>query len=143
MPKPKTGTARDGKPMHFSVGALIERGGKYLLIDRAVPPFGFAGVAGHVDQGEDEKQAVIREVKEEVGLTVRDPQLILEEELDGNWCSKGITSHYWYIFRCPVAGDIHRSTGETKSAGWYAKEDIKTLTLEPAWEYWFKKLKVI
>ena len=129
--------------MHSSVGALIERDGKYLLIERAVPPLGFAGVAGHVDEGEDERQAVVREVKEEVGFDVRDPKLLFEEELDWNWCSKGATSHYWYFFHCPVSGDLARSMRETKSAGWYSKEEIKKMTLEPAWEYWFKKLEVI
>ena len=72
--------------MHFSVGALIERDGKYLLIERAVPPLGFAGVAGHVDEGEDERHAIMREVKEEIGFDVHDPKLLLEEELDWNWC---------------------------------------------------------
>jgi 8-oxo-dGTP pyrophosphatase MutT (NUDIX family) len=143
MAQPKEGRTRDGKLMHSSVGALIERDGKYLLIERAVPPLGFAGVAGHVDEGEDERQAVVREVKEEVGFDVRDPKLLFEEELDGNWCSKGVTSHYWYLFHCPVSGDLVRSMRETKSAGWYSKEEIKKMTLEPAWEYWFKKLEVI
>lgn len=38
--------------MHYSAGALIRRGDKYLLIDRAKPPFERAGVAGHIDEGE-------------------------------------------------------------------------------------------
>jgi ADP-ribose pyrophosphatase YjhB (NUDIX family) len=143
MAQPKEGRTKDGKPMHFSVGALIEQDGKYLLIERAVPPLGFAGVAGHVDEGEDERHAVVREVKEEVGFEVRDPKLLFEEELDWNWCSKGATSHYWYFFHCPVSGDLTRSMRETRSAGWYSKEEIKKLTLEPVWEYWFKKLDVI
>jgi ADP-ribose pyrophosphatase YjhB (NUDIX family) len=143
MAKPKEGQTKDGKQMHFSVGALIEQNGKYLLIERAVPPIGFAGVAGHVDEGEDERQAVVREVKEEVGFDVNDPKLLFKEELDWNWCSKGAPSHYWYLFHCPVSGEMERSTRETKSAGWYSTEEIKKLTLEPAWEYWFKKLEII
>ena len=143
MAQSKEGKTKAGTQMHFSVGALIEQEGKYLLIERAVPPLGFAGVAGHVDEGEDESQAVVREVKEEVGFEVRDPKLLFEEELDWNWCSKGSTSHYWYLFHGPVSGDLARSMRETKSAGWYSKEEIKNLTLEPVWEYWFKKLDVI
>jgi 8-oxo-dGTP pyrophosphatase MutT (NUDIX family) len=143
MAKPKEKNTKAGKPMHFSVGALIERDGKYLLIERAVPPLGFAGVAGHIDEGEDERQAVIREVKEEVGFDVNDPKLLFEEELDGNWCSKGATSHYWYLFHCPVSGEMERSERETKSVGWYSKEEIKKMILEPAWEYWFRKLGIL
>ncbi len=139
MPKPKEGKAKDGKPMHFSVGAFIERDGKYLLIDRAVPPPGFACVAGHIDEGEDEKQAIVREIKEEVGLDAYDLQLLSEEELDWNWCSKGVTGHHWYLFRCSVSGDLERSKTETKSAGWYSREEIKHLKVEPVWEYWIKK----
>jgi ADP-ribose pyrophosphatase YjhB (NUDIX family) len=143
MAKPKEGTAKDGKPMHFSVGAVIERDGKYLLIERVVPPLGFAGVAGHVDGGENEQQAIVREIKEEVGLDAKNPEMLFQEELDWNWCSKGATSHYWYLFQCSVSGDLERSMRETKSAGWYSKEEIRRLKLEPAWEYWFKKLKII
>lgn len=143
MTKPKEGTTRDGKQMHFSAGAIIEWDGKYLLIDRAIPPFGFAGVAGHVDEGENEHEAIVREVKEEGGFTVTDSKLLFEEELDWNWCSEGITSHYWYLFECRVSGDLRRSRRETKSAGWYSKEEIKKLKLEPVWEYWFKKLGII
>lgn len=143
MPTPKEGVSQEGKPMHFSVGALIERDGKYLLIDRATEPFGFAGIAGHVDEGEDAQSAVVREVKEEVGLDVKDLKLLFEEELGWNWCNKGTAVHYWYLFRCRTTGDMSRDARETKSAGWYLKEDIKYLKLEPVWDYWFKKLNII
>ncbi|MCL5733938.1 MAG: NUDIX hydrolase [Patescibacteria group bacterium] len=142
-PEPKIGKTPDGKQMHFSVGAVIERDGKYLLIDRAIFPYGFAGVAGHVDEGENEKQALIREVKEEINLDVEKAELLLEEELDWNKCSRGITSHYWYVYHCSVSGESKRNERETKSAGWYKKEEIKNLKLEPVWEYWFKKLEII
>jgi len=143
MAQPKEGRTKDGKWMHFSVGAVIERDGKYFLIERAVPPPGFAGIAGHVDEGEDEKQAIVREVKEEAGFVVESSTLLFEEELDWNWCSRGVTSHHWYLFQCSVSGSPERSRQETRSAGWYSKEDIKKLKLEPAWEYWFKKLNVL
>ncbi|MGC9968142.1 MAG: NUDIX domain-containing protein [Minisyncoccia bacterium] len=143
MAIPKKGETRDGKPMHFSAGALILRDGKYLLIDRAVPPLGFAGVAGHVDEGEDEQQAVVREIREETGLEADSAKLLFEEELGWNWCSKGVGAHYWYLFECSVSGEMKKNEQETKSAGWYQKDEIKTLKLEPVWEYWFKKLNII
>jgi 8-oxo-dGTP pyrophosphatase MutT (NUDIX family) len=143
MAIPKKGETRDGKPMHFSAGALILRDGKYLLIDRAVPPLGFAGVAGHIDEGEDEQQAVVREIREETGLEADSAKLLFEEELGWNWCSKGVGAHYWYLFECSVSGEMERNEQETKSAGWYRKDEIKTLKLEPVWEYWFKKLNII
>ncbi|MBT4122277.1 NUDIX hydrolase [bacterium] len=143
MAKPKPSKNKDGKLMHYTAGALIKRGDKYLLIDRVKPPLGFAGVAGHIDEGEDETQALKREVEEESGLKVDDYKILFEEELNWNWCSKGADSHYWYLFECDVSGEIKQNYNETKSIGWYTVDEIKKLKLEPVWEYWFKKLKII
>lgn len=129
--------------MHYSVGALIKKEEKYLLIDRVQPPFGFAGIAGHIDEGEDSEQALRREVEEESGLKIEELRLLFEEELNWNWCSKGVRIHYWYLYECEVSGEIKENFAETKSIGWYNTEEIKKLKLEPAWEYWFKKLKIV
>ena len=106
MVNPKLGRSKKGRDMHYSVGALIEKDGKDLLIDRADPPYGFAGIAGHIDEGESEIEALIREVREESGLKVVNYKLLFEEQLDLNWCSKGVGIHYWYLFKCEVAGKI-------------------------------------
>lgn len=143
MTKPKTSKSSKGEKMHYSIGALIKREGKYLLIDRAIKPYGFAGIAGHVDEGESEIEALIREVREESGLKVEKYKLTDEEELDWNWCSKGVNVHYWYLFECEVSGDIKENKREVKSIGWYGINEIKKLKLEPSWNYWFKKLRII
>lgn len=143
MPIPKEGKSKDGITLHYSVGALIKVGGRYLLIDRAIPPFGFAGLAGHIDQGETEIEALKREVKEESGLKVERWRLIFEEEIIWNKCASGFKGHHWLLFECLVSGEIKQNYKESKSIGWYKKEDIKKLKLEPVWEYWFKKLGVI
>lgn len=143
MNKYKQGKSKNGKLMHYSVGALIKKDNKYLLIDRLKPPLGFAGLAGHIDKDEDEIQALKREIKEESGLKIDSYKVLFEEELDWNWCSKGAGVHYWYLFECNVSGEIKKSYIETKSIGWYIIDEIKKLKLEPVWEYWFKKLKII
>lgn len=143
MGAPKLGTSEDGRPMHYSVGAVIKKDGKYLLIDRAVEPFGFAGPAGHVEEGESEVKAMVREIEEEVGLKIIRYKLLFEEEVGWNWCSKGIKVHYWYLFECDVGGEMKRSFRETKAAEWYPEEKIRELKLEPVWEYWFRKIGVI
>lgn len=141
--KPKEGLSSKGAPMHYSVGALIKKDNKYLLIDRATPPFGFAGPAGHINEGEDVAEALKRETKEETGLKIEDCKLLFEEELDWNWCSAGIQVHYWYLYECKAAGKFSRDVRETKSIGWYSVEEIKKLKLEPVWRYWFEKLGVL
>jgi len=143
MAIPKFGESENGQTLHYSVGALVERDGKYLLIDRNIKPFGFASLAGHVDEGETETEALVREVQEESGLKIEEHKLLFEEELDWNWCSKGVGAHYWYVFECRVSGEIKANFRETKSIGWYTREEIKNLKLEPVWKYWFKKLKII
>src|SRR4030042_2352520 len=140
---PKVGLSLENKKMHYSIGALIERDGKYLLIDRVNPPVGFAGLAGHVDEEETEVETLVREVWEESGLRVENYKLLFEEELDWNTCSKGIAVHYWYLFKCEAGGEIKKNKFEEKSIGWYTKEQIANLKLEPVWEYWFRKLKII
>ncbi len=143
MADPKTGKSKKNKNMHYSVGAIIKNNSKYLLIERKKPPYGFAGVAGHIDQGESEIEALIREVREESGLKVDKYSLILEEKLDWNWCRRGVSIHHWYLFECKTKGRIKKNYAETESIGWYSKAEIKKLKLEPAWEYWLKKLKII
>ena len=70
MIKFKEGTASNGELLHYSVGAVIKKDDKYLLIDRVSPPYGFAGLAGHVDEGESGDDTITREVTEESGLKI-------------------------------------------------------------------------
>lgn len=130
--------------MHYSVGAIIKnKNGQYLLIDRMKEPLGFAGLAGHIDEGESPLESLIREIKEESGLSViGTPKLLLEEELNWNSCSKGINSHYWYLYECDVEGQVVENTRETKSIGWYNKNQISELNLEPVWNYWYNKINL-
>lgn len=135
-------TSQKGEVMHFSVGAVIERGGKILLLDRSKYPFGFAAPAGHVDEGETPQQAVDREVEEETGLRVVSKRLLNEEEQDDNLCSRGVKAHHWTLYACEVTGEL-RKNSESKSLGWYTRDELRTITLEPAWERAFKKLHIL
>jgi len=143
MGTPKLGKSKKGSPMHYSVGALIKKDNKFLLIDRVNIPLGFAGIAGHIDKGENPEKALAREIKEESGLKLVSQKLIFIEERKNNICSKRVSVHYWYLFECEVSGEIKRNKTETKSIAWYSQKEIKKLKLEPVWKYWFKKLKII
>lgn len=143
MAKLKSGISRNNQQMHYSVGALIKKNSKYLLIDRAIPPFGFAGLAGHIDDGETEMEALKREVEEESGLKVVKQKLLFEEEFDWNECSKGIGTHHWFLFECEVEGEVKANYSEVKLIGWFGKDEIKNLKLEPVWKYWFEELGIL
>ncbi len=139
----KVGTALNGQELHYSVGAVIERDGKYLLIDRTNPPFGFAGVGGHIDEGENPEEAIKREVEEESGLKVNSFKQIGEEEILWNFCKSGTPAHYWKLYKCDTEGEIKGQAEEMKSISWYTKEEMEKLSLEPVWRYWFEKIGII
>lgn len=143
MSKHKKGLTLKGELLHYSVGAVIEKDGKYLLIDRVKPPLGFAGVAGHVDEGESPDEAIIREVMEESGLKVSNIKLIFGKEVLLGSCASGASTHKWWVYECETRGEVIFNEKETKSIGWYSIEEIKNLNLEPVWKYWFEKLKII
>jgi 8-oxo-dGTP pyrophosphatase MutT (NUDIX family) len=142
MAKYKTGTASNGELLHYSVGAIIKKNDKYLLIDRVKPPFGFAGLAGHVDENESPDETIIREIMEESGLKAVNSKLLFEEEILWNYCLSA-TAHKWRLYECEVEGDVVQDKEESKSIGWYNREELKKLKLEPVWKYWFEKLKII
>ena len=143
MAEPRIGTSDDGKPMHYTVGAIIERDGKYLLIDRALPPYGWAGVAGHLSDGEDPDDAIIRKVNEEVGLEVITKKILYREEVPWNTCRLCVDCHYWNLYKCEIKGDVSIDPEGAKSYDWVSKEGISKLKLEPVWNYWFRKLRII
>ncbi len=141
--RPKQAQNLKGETMHFSVGVVIEVDGRYLLIDRDMEPFGFAGLAGHIDEGETPEETLFRKVGEESGLKIKKCSLLFEEEVEWNWCRIGVRSHYWYLYKCEVEGEVENNPEASKSIGWYAHEEMKNLKWEPVWKYWFEKLGIL
>ncbi len=141
--EPKKGYLPDGTLHHFSAGALIEKDGKYLIIDRVHIPLGFAGPAGHVDEGEAPIESVKREVEEETGLEVTNAEIVREGFIPWNECHRGIVGHYWYLFKCETTGELKENKREVKSIGWYTPSQIKKLKLTRMWKHWFTDLNII
>lgn len=62
--------------VELTVLCLIHKGDTYLLQDRVKKDWkGYTLPGGHVERGESVVDAVIREMKEETGLTVLNPKL--------------------------------------------------------------------
>ena len=117
-----------------AVGAIIERNGKYLLIERKHYPLGFACVAGHVQQNETPEEALTREVLEESGLQVVSFKKIHEEFVTWSDC-RFHQSHHWFVYRVVVKGTVQLCKDEALSIGWYTKGEMKKLKLEKVWEH--------
>ena len=132
---------------HFSVGAVIKNRGKYLIINRNLYPPGYAGIAGHINKNEIPEQALKREVKEETNYDIISKKLLFHKIIEGNQCRTGFNTHEWYLYECKCKGNLKILKREEKSINYIFKEKINKLykqeKLEPVWEYWFKKLKVI
>ena len=149
---------------HKSVGMMVWKDEKLLLIERARVPFGFAIPAGHVDGDKTFEESAQRELKEEVGLDAKELRLIMEGRRENPCRREDGTWHYWKIFQVVESGDVDRSRDETRQVGWYTKEQIRELGnktekyrnkeiseeewekapgLEPIMYDWFKELKII
>jgi len=149
---------------HTSVGMIVRRDGKILLIERAKFPKGFACPAGHVDGDESYEVSAQRELKEEVGLDAARLELLVDKRMDNPCRCEGGSWHQWKVYEVEATGDIERSLDETKKAGWYSIEDMQALAektekfqkgeiaeeewnehpgLEPVWYDWFKELKIL
>lgn len=149
---------------HKSVGMLVWRNDKLLLIERRKPPFGFAPPAGHIDGDNSFEESARRELKEEVGLEAKNLQLLTEGRKDTSCRRKDGDWHYWKIFKVETGGDIKRNKDETKQADFYTKSGLlalgiktekylrgdikqkdweKSPGLEPVWYKWLKELNII
>jgi ADP-ribose pyrophosphatase YjhB (NUDIX family) len=129
--------------MHRSVGAIIRKDGKILMLDRVDPPFGWACSCGHVEEGEDIKEALKRETMEETGLKIKDFKLIAHEFVPWNECKRGEKGHDFFIYEIlDWTGEV-KNNYESKKIDWFSSEDIKLIKLEEVWQYFVDKLNLI
>ncbi len=144
---PREVLTKEGK-QHFSVGAVIEKNNKVLIIERMLPPKGFAGIAGHVDYGEKPLDALLREIKEETNLDVVSSCFLFKKMINQKEdCTFGVKKHKWYVYRVRCKGEIKPAKREVKTIAYMSKDRLKRLyrekKLEYAWAVIFKKLKIV
>ena len=135
-----------------SVGGICEdTDGRILMMYRRYEPYGWACPAGHIDEGENAEEALIREYHEETDLEVVDTRDLFQESLPWNNCHRSEGGgHQWWVFKVFCKGEVIISEDETRVDpktglrwGWFTKDELQDMELEPVWRYWFEKLGYI
>lgn len=109
---------------HEAVVAVVRRGNRVLFIRRGpgVPGAGdWAPVAGEMEPGESQDAAVLREVREEVGLTVRPLRKVWE-----NISASGTHRLHWWLAEY-ISGDLKLKGSEVSEARWMTVDEIYRL----------------
>ena len=122
-----------------AIVAVITNGDKVLLIQRAPTVRGggyWAPVSGEVEPGENQEAAVVREAKEEVGLTVRPLRKVWE-----NITSRGTFRLHWWLAEY-IGGELVIEKREVSDARWLTVDEINALdgTFEGDREFFQKVL---
>jgi 8-oxo-dGTP diphosphatase len=114
------------------VGAVILDQGRVVLVKRKFPPLAgeWSIPGGRLEIGETLREAVVREVREETGLTAEPADLLgvydrLLRDEGGR-----ILYHYVLIdFLCRrLAGEL-QAGGDADDAGWFSQKEIAKISL--------------
>jgi ADP-ribose pyrophosphatase YjhB (NUDIX family) len=128
-----------GEIVHFSVGAIIQRKNRVLLLRRTTFPIGQYSIpAGHVERDEDSRSVVIRESFEETGLAVLSVSPIKNDLMLRESCRRGVDYHVWTFYACDCLGDP-RMSYESDVLGWYTRDEVDKLPLTLPTRHIFSK----
>ena len=112
-----------------AIVAVLRRAGRVLAIRRGPSvsrPGYWQPLSGKVEPGETQEQAVVREVFEEVGLTVSAGAKVWESETDD-----GLFRLHWWTADAD-RGEVVPDPVEVAEARWVTPEEF--LTLDPVFE---------
>lgn len=115
--------------VELTVLCLIHNDNKFLLQDRLKNDWkGYTLPGGHIEVGESIIDAVIREMKEETGLTIKNPKLCGVKQFpikDGNY------ENGRYIVFLFTTNQFHGDviSSEEGSMHWVKKEDLDKVNL--------------
>jgi len=117
-------------PIPAVSGIIFDDRRRILLIKRASPPskgrWSFPG--GVIDIGETMEEAVVREVREEVGLRVEVRGLVDVSQKIVRDNRGEVMYHYILLdFLCQLTGGSPRASSDAERFGWFQIEEIERL----------------
>jgi 8-oxo-dGTP pyrophosphatase MutT (NUDIX family) len=108
-----------------AVMIVIEKEGKFLLGKRAdwkpKAPGYWCPISGHIEEGESEEAAVVREAWEEVGLMVKPYRRL--GSIDTH---DGTTKLHWWQAKI-MEGEAFIKNRENSELGWFTPEELGNL----------------
>ena len=122
------------------VGAVVWRDDRVLLIRRGRPPrLGQWSLPGGAQQvGETLVEAIVREVREETGLTVERVRFLTTVDLIEREADARIRYHYTLIDYTAEAPEGVATAGDDAAAvGWFALDELEALGL------WSETVRII
>lgn len=123
-------------PIELTNMCMLRRAdGKVLVQNRVDPDWGgltFPG--GHVEPGESLVDSVVREMREETGLTIRNPRLIGSK----SWMKKGTDERYLVLLYTATEyeGELHSS--DEGEISWMTIEEMRAGQMVDGMELYFR-----
>lgn len=120
-------------PHRIAAGGIVIRGDAILLVRYSDNTGGsyLVGPGGALKDGENAPDAIIRETREETGVTVRPVRLLWVEDLQ---CKRFKMSKAWMLCEA-VSGEVTRTQGAIAEgitqAGWFTKSQLLGETVYP------------
>lgn len=121
------------KPHRIAAGGIIFKGNTVLLVryhDNGEGTY-LVGPGGRLEDNENIVQAIIRETKEETGVTVEPKRVVAIEDL---MCSRFKMIKVWMVCEI-VDGEVHKTEGAEKEsiieAAWYTKDQLASEVVFP------------
>lgn len=145
---PKLAAHNADTKLHLAFSCYIFNGsGQILITQRALSKKVWPGVwtnsvCGHPLPGESMDGAILRRAKYELGLKVKNIQLVLPEYIYKTPPFKGVVEHEY----CPVhvalaAGELQPNPDEVENYQWVTWDEFVAAALGPNndnWSYWTK-----